>query len=114
MAFGFPAYHTEELEYTGSIPAFRECVAVAIRSLGWSVQDESDTELTASTSVSLWSWGERITVRFHKGGASVTSRCALFTQCIDWGKNRQNVQKLLWAVNQAALDPVIEAAVIDP
>jgi hypothetical protein len=114
MAFGFPAYHTEELEYTGSIPAFRECVAVAIRSLGWSLRDESDTELTGSTSVSLWSWGERITVRFHKGGASVTSCCALFTQCIDWGKNGQNVHRLLSVVNQADLDTVIEATVIDP
>jgi hypothetical protein len=113
MAFGFPAYHTEELKYTESAPSFRAYVANAIRSLGWSVRHESDTELTASTSVSLWSWGERITVKFHEGGASVSSCCALVTQCIDWGKNRQNVHKLLAAVAQAARHPVIEATAMD-
>jgi hypothetical protein len=111
MAFGFPAYHTQELQNTGSLTAFRERVAIAIRSLGWLVQEESDMELTASTAASLWSWEERITVRFHKGGASVTSSCTLFTQCIDWGKNKQNVHRLLSVINQADLDTVIEASV---
>jgi hypothetical protein len=113
MTFGFPAYHTEELEYTESVPVLRERVVQAIRSLGWPVWDESATALTASTNVSLWSWGERITVEFHSRGASITSRCALFTQCVDWGKNRQNVHRVLSAIEQAAVEPVIDATVID-
>jgi len=93
MAFGFPAYHTEELTGTPG-PVFRNALLEAIHALRWSVRDETETEITASTGVSFWSWGEKILVRLHEHGATVTSRCALVTQCFDWGKNRSNVRKL--------------------
>ena len=96
MAFGFPAYHTEEAKGFATDIPLRESVKDAIRSLGWSIRDDSTKTITASTSLSLWSWGEKVTIRFLPGnGLSVTSQCALFTQCIDWGKNKTNVHKLL-------------------
>jgi hypothetical protein len=94
MAFGFPAYHTEELSGTPDAP-FREAVLNAVRALGWSPQKKSEDAITASTSINIWSWGEKVTVEFHREGATVTSRCAMFTQCVDWGRNKSNVRKFL-------------------
>lgn len=94
MAFGFPAYHTEELSNTSG-PPFRKAVTEAIRALGWSVREESDEAIRVATSLNIWSWGEQVCVQFHSRGATVTSRCALFTQCVDWGKNKSNVRKFL-------------------
>ncbi len=100
MAFGFPAYHTEEITCTpGS--AFQDAVCEAIRCLGWSVRSESGRMITASTNTTIWSWGERVVVHFHKRGATVTSRCALVTQCVDWGKNKSNVRNFLLNLDRA-------------
>ncbi|MBI2804777.1 MAG: hypothetical protein HYX68_07315 [Planctomycetes bacterium] len=103
MAFGFPAYHTEEIDDLGHGAELRDSVIQAIQSLGWSIRDKSKRKVTAATSVNFWSWGERVIVEFFPdGGMSVTSSCALPTQCIDWGKNRANVRKLLDEVNNLA------------
>lgn len=99
MAFGFPAYHTEEIEKTVSSVGLREAVKQAVGSLGWSICNESATAITAATSVNVSSWGEQVVVQFHPDGrASVTSRCTLVTQCLDWGKNKTNVRALISAV----------------
>lgn len=44
--------------------------------------------------MNLWSWGEDILLRVSpEGVVYVESRCATFTQCFDWGKNRENVER---------------------
>lgn len=50
--------------------------------------------------VSLTSWGEDITVTLHpieegKTSVVIRSECALPTQVIDWGKNKENVNAML-------------------
>ena len=95
MAFGFPAYHTEEAIGSGDENRLRNSVKNAILSLGWNIHTEATTIITASTSPNLSSWGEGVVIHFFPGcRLSVTSKCALFTQCFDWGKNKRNVRTL--------------------
>jgi hypothetical protein len=94
MAFGFPAYHTEELPGIAD-SSFQERIIESIRALGWKEGDRSDGTMTATTKTNIWSWGEHILIRFHKHGATITSRCSSSIQCFDWGKNKSNVRKLL-------------------
>jgi hypothetical protein len=96
MAFGFPAYHTEQYTLPDSQFDPHELVVEALLDLGWSITEESERVIRASTRVNLWSWGERVTITFRaRGRVTVTSECALVTQCLDWGKNRSNVNAFL-------------------
>jgi hypothetical protein len=96
MAFGFPAHHMEQL---GVIPP-QQTIKDVLASLRWKVRSEAPAKITASTSVNLWSWGERVVIEFFNDGILVTSSCALPTQCIDWGKNKRNVKKFINALEQ--------------
>lgn len=97
MSFGFPAYCTER--YTPgseSVTVLQSAAHAAIKSLGWKLRSEQGEQITATTSISLWSWGERVELRFSADGSlAVTSKCSLPTQCLDWGKNKTNVRKFL-------------------
>ncbi|QJW97770.1 hypothetical protein [Frigoriglobus tundricola] len=96
MAFGFPAFHTERYTLWEAHLDAHELAVEAILALRWTITDESDDTIRASTGISLWSWGERVTVRFRTGKTLIiTSRCAIPTQCFDWGKNRSNVNAFL-------------------
>jgi hypothetical protein len=45
--------------------------------------------------MSLVSWGETLTVSLVAGQITVRSVCSWPLQIIDWGKNRQNVERFL-------------------
>jgi hypothetical protein len=101
MAFGFPAYHTERFVGLASSGDPRGVVLSALNSLSWPAHDQSGNVIHASSGMNFWSWGESISVEFLPGGElSITSQCALFTQCIDWGKNHSNVQALIAAIRK--------------
>jgi|SRR5262245_19989850 len=96
MAFGFPAYHTEELSFPIPKDDLYEIVLDVLESLSWSILEEREEIIQASTRISLWSWGERVTIEFFPDDTlSITSKCSLPTQCLDWGKNRSNVKKFI-------------------
>jgi hypothetical protein len=104
MAFGFPAYHTERYTLPDSQLDWHELVVEAILALRWSITAESEKCIRASTSVNLWSWGERVSITFGpRGTVLVTSKCALPTQCLDWGKNRSNVTAFLKRLKKLSL-----------
>ena len=101
MAFGFPAYHTEELDDLGPLPEARGLVIGAIDALGWSISSKSKRTITASTGLNLWSYGEKIVIEFLPDEVvSVTSKCSMPTQCFDWGKNKANVWQLIAAIEE--------------
>lgn len=60
---------------------------------------EQNQAFYSESSITIWSWGEDILVRFqeNKQGALVifSSSCKLSTQFIDWGKNKINAQNFL-------------------
>jgi hypothetical protein len=42
--------------------------------------------------MNIRSWGEKLLISFlPDNSVSVISKCALPTQCLDWGKNKANV-----------------------
>lgn len=97
MSFGFPAYCTGR--YTSgseNVAALQSAAHAALKALRWKLRSEQSMEITASTGISLWSWGERVALRFSADGSvAVTSKCCWPTQCFDWGKNKTNVRKFL-------------------
>ena len=97
MAFGFPAYHTERYSAAVGNPAdLRTAVRATLNALSWSVIEERSDQIVAGTSMNMRSWGEKVLVNFLPDSAiSVTSKCALVTQCFDWGKNKANVNRFM-------------------
>lgn len=103
MTFGFPAYHTSEHPILpDEAGAERDAVRAALQSLSWTFRSENDGEILASTGLNMKSWGERISIRFQGGAIVVTSRCAMPAQCVDWGRNKSNVERFIGALRQRA------------
>jgi len=102
MAFGFPAYHTDRYSPGASDTAdARDAVKKTLSALGWSVKKRTRNQITASTSIGVRSWGERILISFEPDDSiSVTSKCALPTQCLDWGKNKANVIEFMTSLEK--------------
>ncbi len=96
MAFGFPAYHTEHYSPSASTTDIQNAVRQTLSMLNWPIREERSESIIASTSMNLRSWGEKVLINVLKDNSiSVTSKCALPTQCLDWGKNKANVTKFM-------------------
>lgn len=96
MAFGFPAYHRECIALSHADGDARSAALGTLQALSWQLRQQSDSQLLASTGMGLRSWGERIEIELLPDNQlSITSKCALPTQCFDWGKNRANVRLFL-------------------
>ena len=94
MSFAFPAFHEARLPGMFSAAA----VEAAMQRLGWSdVRRDADV-VTGKVGFNLWSFGETVTATPAAGYLLLRSTCVMPTQCLDWGKNRRNVEAL-----QAAL-----------
>lgn len=93
MTFGFPAYHTERLHVPTDTPdQLHGAIKDTLQSIGWSIESYHAPRLVVKSSISLSSWGERIEIDFlGDQWVSITSKCAMPTQCFDWGRNRANV-----------------------
>jgi len=92
MTFGFPAYHEEVLTVH---PELQQHLWSIFASLGWRGSPTPDGKWIGTSEMSLTSWGERIAVQWvAEGQLHVRSECSVPTQCIDWGRNRENVEKL--------------------
>lgn len=104
MAFGFPAFHTEHLSVAqnGSTDLYA-AVLTALNALSWPIREQTADQITASTSVNVLSWGEKVLITFvPDSGIAITSTCALPTQCFDWGKNKANVRKFIAEIRKQA------------
>ena len=116
MAFGFPAYHTERYDSQNGID-LRLATKEALARLSWSMREVGPMEILASTNMNFRSWGEKVTIKFETARTIlITSRCALPTQCLDWGKNKANVKRFLAVINQivdqtAQTTPALRASV---
>jgi hypothetical protein len=104
MAFGFPAYHTEHYSTEPDMSVDLRVVArSALIAISWSIGAESNSQIVASTSVNLRSWGEEVLISFLPDNSiSVTSKCSWPTQCFDWGKNKANVEKFMAEIKKHA------------
>lgn len=56
--------------------------------------DESSGKIYAKSKINFWSFSEKIDVKIEDNGSvTMRSECYLPTQIVDWGKNRENVEK---------------------
>jgi hypothetical protein len=98
---------TKEGQVTLAVPADQAARRVldAMQALGWPVKqvDEANSLIEATTSVSLASWGEKVSVRLASvdGGTEVAVRSAarLKTNVTAAGRNRKNVEALIGRIN---------------
>lgn len=91
MTFSFPAFHEQILPGAHSI----EAVEAALRKVGWqNIQRQGDTVI-CRIGMNLYSFGETLDIVLAPGYAVLRSACILPTQCLDWGKNRRNIEKLV-------------------
>ena len=97
MTVGFPAYHTERYSVgAGKSADLRVAVRATLKALSWSIREEASETIIASTSVNFRSWGEKVLISFLPDNSiSVTSKCALPTQFLDWGKHEANVGRFM-------------------
>lgn len=96
MAFGFPAYHTERYSAGATTPDLRKAARETLAALSWSLREETHDEIIGSTGINIRSWGEKVLIHISPDNSiTVTSKCALVTQCLDWGKNKANVDKFM-------------------
>ncbi len=102
MAFGFPAHYSKHHHPGVHDPEYlREGLIRTIGKLGWDLKKEGGDKLIATCGVELWSWGEVVRIDIQEDlSLSVTSKCAFPLQCLDHGKNEENVEFFLVELNK--------------
>jgi hypothetical protein len=84
--------------------SFRHAGEVLVQTFGVPVQQVSGTELAVTTGASLRSWGERVSCTVEPTGDGsrivVRSTSQLSTTLFDWGKNDDNVKKVVGALGR--------------
>src|SRR5882724_2630206 len=94
MSFGFPAYSNGSQTFQVSQHQLIEITAKALKQLGWRHSNPFPNSFLVHNTVNIWSWGKKIRIDIaDEGTVSVSSKCAVVTQCFDWGKNKRNVEK---------------------
>jgi rhomboid protease GluP len=96
MAFGFPASYETEIEITGSHTEIRDAMLRALELLSWQFSaDDGVNLITARVPPSLVSWGEEFTVSLAEEPVVRLRSSCKWTQVLDWGKNKRNVEQFL-------------------
>jgi len=100
MAFGFPACHEDLYINDSKIADIKDAVRNTFHGLGWSIILDREDEIVATAEINLLSWGEDIAVTIKEDHVLlIKSRCTARIQCLDWGKNRDNVTKFISELN---------------
>jgi hypothetical protein len=74
----------------------------ALKSIGFNITEKDNNSITASSGVSIWSWGEYIKVEFSSTpeGTKVKASSSAKAQLFDWGKSEENVSKFFSALEK--------------
>ena len=95
MAFGFPAHHSDTRLFGLAEAELSTVIETAFSNLGWQYKTLPNNEFQASVAVNFSSWGEKLKVSMLAGGiVQAESKCMYPLQCFDWGKNKENVERL--------------------
>jgi hypothetical protein len=92
--------------YPVAAAALYDATIAALRQLGWTISSADPAALIvhASTSMSLATWGEQITVRVGTTGPATSTlhtTVALKFGLVDWGKRRRRIAEFKDAVRGA-------------
>lgn len=94
MSFGFPAYYRRELKVS-DLDEFREKLKRVLAELPFLILRQDNDRIILKVGWTIWSWGENIIIDLSKNGqVTVLSKCVFPLQCIDYGKNKENVELL--------------------
>ncbi|HAB89355.1 MAG TPA: hypothetical protein DCF84_02380 [Bacteroidetes bacterium] len=103
MAIGFPAKYSTRCNHSfKAYGAFSKAMKNALETKGWKLLKEDEdrhqiiAQIPASGSMTL---GELCKIQFDMTSYVIESRCILFTQFVDFGKNKKNVKSLLSMIN---------------
>lgn len=92
-----PEYEIE-IEYSSDLKSYYHMLfSKAILDLNWKISEVNINTIKATTSMSLSSWSEQISIFFLDTKAIISSKC-IGNQILDWGKNKQNINDLLQKV----------------
>jgi len=85
---------SESKKYRVSVNKAHNAVLKAIRECGFTIRADKENAITASSSASLFSWGESIEVSINPSTDQVliTISSSPTTQIFDWGKSSENVK----------------------
>ena len=93
--------YNESRSYAASKQVVFKQTVAALSALGFRVKNSNEASglIEAEKDISVRSWGEKIkiTVTSSTAGSQVNveSKAAYPLQAVDWGKNKENVQKIL-------------------
>ncbi|MGH7975274.1 MAG: hypothetical protein ACREDS_00860 [Limisphaerales bacterium] len=93
----FPAEHQEENAQPLELEEAKNRAKIAATRLHWKLRTETETELEFGVGVNWKSWGEKVRISFQPKRILIHSECKFPTQCVDWGKNKENCRKFLKA-----------------
>ncbi|GEP95250.1 rhomboid family intramembrane serine protease [Chitinophaga cymbidii] len=74
----------------------------AMEQLGWEISEVSPQNITAFTRFSFRSWNEQVSAAFTEDGELSLFSASTGAQVLDFGRNRQNIKRLLGAIEQVA------------
>ena len=100
MAFGFSPKFVQDYNLANLDKEHFFVLALeAASKLDWNVSFVSETGFIAYTNFSLSSWSEEVTIKIGNDAANIKSEC-MGSQMMDWGKNKQNVEKLIATIEE--------------
>lgn len=92
------ASYSSSQQFPGEYDKIFDALTKATVHCGFTVtrQDKTSGVIEAKTEFSDTSLGEKILIQLHKDGRTLLkSKCILPTQLFSWGKNKQNINKIL-------------------
>jgi rhomboid protease GluP len=99
MAFGLSPKYVQDLPLDDLTPEQFLVLAIeAVKKLDWNLGYTSENGFVAFTTFSMSSWSEEVKVKIDGNHANLKSECT-GNQMIDFGKNKENIEKLIATFN---------------
>lgn len=100
MAFGLSPKYIQDLALDNlTTEQFLVLTIEAAKKLDWNVGYTSESGFIAFTKFSMSSWSEEVKIKIDGNIAKLKSECT-GSQMLDWGKNKENIEKLIAKFNE--------------
>ena len=100
MAFGLSPKYIQDLSLDDlTSEQFLVLTIEAAKKLDWNVGYTSENGFIAFTKFSMSSWSEEVKIKIDGNIAKFKSECT-GSQMVDWGKNKENIEKLIAKFNE--------------
>ena len=96
MSIGFPAHYSASIKNKSNY-SIEELIKI-LKKTTFIIQYNSDENIFLKAQLNAWSWGESIKITLNRNtdnSINISSKCAFPLQCVDWGKNKKNVNMIV-------------------